>query len=68
MEPHGSYAHWVKPIKDFAFPLDNFNKWIFNTIVNALSLIHEVNLIDFINNPIIVITFKENTLNLTVSF
>ena len=48
------------------FPLDGV-KWFVNEIINALSRIHEVNFVNFINNLIIVITVKESTL-MTVSF
>ena len=57
---------WAMLIKDFDFPLDRL-RWFVNIVVNVLGHIHEVNMINFINNLIIMINFEESTL-MTIFF
>ena len=56
-------AHQAKLIQEFNFALNRL-KIFFNMVINSLSRIHDVNMINFTNNPVTMITFKESTLNL----
>ena len=59
-------TQWANLIQDFDFPLDRL-RWFVNIVVNVLGHIHEVNMINFINNLIIMINFEESTL-MTIFF